>query len=215
MENAVENDRRFLLTKFAGALDGGFPSEDAWNHVKSLHFARDWQGKHEDLERETEVCGLWNPQTIFLKFRCRYRTLTTFQDGDASGRREFLWDRDVAEVFIQTDANRPHNYWEFEVSPNGMWIDLEIFPGGRKDARSGMRSRVTMDEERKIWTAVLAIPVKSFTAEFVAEQEWRVNFFRVEGAAEPRWYSSWQPTFTGQPNFHVPEAFGVMRFEKA
>jgi hypothetical protein len=78
-----------------------------------------------------------------------------------------------------------------------------------------MRSRVTMDEERKIWTAVLAIPVKTFTAQFVAEQEWRVNFFRVEGAAEPRWYSSWQPTFTGQPNFHVPEAFGVMRFEKA
>jgi len=39
-----------------------------------------------------------------------------------------------------------------------------------------------------------------------------VNFYRVEGAAEPRFYSAWQPTGTPAPNFHVPEAFGELVF---
>ena len=43
--------------------------------------------------------------------------------------------------------------------------------------------------------------------------EWRVNFFRVEGAREPRFYSAWRATNTPQPNFHVPEAFGKLRFQ--
>jgi alpha-galactosidase len=40
-----------------------------------------------------------------------------------------------------------------------------------------------------------------------------VNFFRVEGKEEPRGYYAWRPTHTPQPNFHVPSAFGSMRFE--
>jgi alpha-galactosidase len=44
---------------------------------------------------------------------------------------------------------------------------------------------------------------------------WRVNFFRVEGAAEPRFYSAWRPTNTPKPNFHVPEAFGALVFTDA
>ena len=47
-------------------------------------------------------------------------------------------DRDVAEVFIQTDTSQARRYWEFEISPNGMWIDLEISPEGKRDPASGM-----------------------------------------------------------------------------
>jgi alpha-galactosidase len=39
-----------------------------------------------------------------------------------------------------------------------------------------------------------------------------VNFFRCEGVAPNRFYSSWQPTRTPTPDFHVPEAFGTLRF---
>ena len=44
---------------------------------------------------------------------------------------------------------------------------------------------------------------------------WGVNFFRVEGAAEPRFYSAWRPTNTPEPNFHVPDAFGALVFTEA
>jgi alpha-galactosidase len=71
---------------------------------------------------------------------------------------------------------------------------------------------VKIDEGTKCWRAVLDLPMKSLTARFDASATWRVNFFRVEGAKEPRFYSAWQPTRTPQPNFHVPEAFGRLVF---
>jgi alpha-galactosidase len=95
-----------------------------------------------------------------------------------------------------------------------MWIDLEISPDGKRDPRSGMKSRVVVDELQKVWTAELALPMRRVVNVFDPSAEWRVNFFRVEGATEPRFYSSWRPTCTPEPNFHVPEAFGLLRFKK-
>ncbi len=57
-------------------------------------------------------------------------------------------------------------YKEFEVAPNGFWIDLDIAPGEKRDLRSGLRRRVDIDEERKSWRAVLDLPMKSLTARF-------------------------------------------------
>jgi alpha-galactosidase len=194
---------------------GGFPGAPAWNLAPPVRFAWDWQGENADLVRETEVRVLWNNAFLYLRFLCRYRSLTVFADSDAHGRRDQLWDRDVAEVFLQTDRSQPRRYWEFEISPNGMWVDLEISPDGKRDPASGMKSRVAVNEADKIWTAELVLPMAVLMAGFDPSQEWRVNFFRVEGATEPRFYSAWRPTYTPQPNFHVPEAFGILRFQKS
>jgi Carbohydrate family 9 binding domain-like len=198
-----------------GTDTAGFVPPHAWNFAQPISFAADWRGENLDLARETEARLLWTNETLYIRFRCNYRTLTVFADSDAKSRRDRLWDRDVAEVFLQTDASQSRRYWEFEVSPNGMWIDLEISPEGKRDAGSGMKSRVVVDDSQKLWTAELALSMSKLVNVFDPSAEWRVNFFRVEGAAEPRFYSSWRPTYTPQPNFHVAEAFGCLRFEKA
>ncbi len=178
MKNASETAPSVVATKLPKVAGGReFPSAEDWNLAQPVRFASDWQGKNEDPGRETEVRLLWTRETLYLKFRCRYRTLTVFPDGAVNGRRDKLWDRDVAEVFLQTDPAQPHRYWE------------------------------------TIWTAELALPMQSLTSHFDPARDWRVNFFRVEGASEPRFYSSWQPTRTAQPNFHVPEAFAFLRFK--
>jgi alpha-galactosidase len=137
-----------------------------------------------------------------------------FEDSDADGRRDQLWDRDVAEAFLQPDPTRPEFYREFEVSPNGMWIDLDIFPAGRADLKSGLQRSVVLDPDLNTWSAELAIPLRSLTRDFDPAVNWKANFFRVEGSKEPRAYLAWQPTQTPRPNFHVPVAFGSLRFEK-
>jgi alpha-galactosidase len=96
-----------------------------------------------------------------------------------------------------------------------MWIDLEIAPGEKRDLQSGLRRSVNVDQSKKQWSAVLALPMKSLVEQFEMPAVWRVNFFRVEGASEPRFYSAWRPTNTPEPNFHVPEAFGVLVFTEA
>jgi len=216
MEKARHVTATAVAMQLSSGLDGeGFAPAHAWALAQPLRFAADWRGENPDLARQTEVRLLWTNENLYLRFRCNYRTLTIFADGDANGRRDQLWDRDVAEVFLQTDASQPRHYWEFEISPNGLWIDLEISVEGKRDPGSGMKSRVVIDEPENIWTAELALPMDMLVNVFDQSAEWRANFFRVEGATEPRFYSSWRPTHTPQPNFHVPEAFGTLRFHKA
>ena len=194
-------------------LDARHPAAD-WGRTEGVAFCSDWQGKNADPDRQTSVRALWTAKTLYLRFECRYRELFLFDDSDANGRRDHLWDRDVAEVFLQPDPSRPPYYREFEVSPNGMWIDLDIFPGGLSDLKSEMTRSVWLNHDNHTWTAELAIPLKALTATFDPREQWRVNFYRIEGLQEPRFYSAWQPTGTPQPNFHVPEAFGKLRFDR-
>ncbi len=166
---------------------------------------------------QTEVRLLWTPATLYLRFACRYRELFVFEDSDANGRRDHLWDRDVAEAFLQPEPAHPGYYKEFEVSPNGMWIDLDIVPRdmgprddveqGPADLKSGLRRSVWLEAEKRTWTAELAIPMIALTANFDPTLVWRANFYRVEGPREPRFYSAWQPTNTPRPDFHVPAGF--------
>jgi alpha-galactosidase len=118
----------------------------------------------------------------------------------------------VVEAFLQPDPAHQYSYREFEVSPNGMWVDLDIFPAGRADLKSGLQRSVVKDEKSRVWIAELAIPMSSLTTKFNPAAIWRANFYRVEGRKEPRTYLAWQPTHTPQPNFHVPTAFGKLRF---
>jgi len=190
----------------------GFPFQSSWALAAPLSFNADWQGKNADTERETEVRILWTPESLFVRFHANYRAITVFSDAAPNGRRDQLWDRDVAEVFLQPDSSRLRRYKEFEVSPNGFWIDLDIAPGEKHDLKSGLQRRVTLNEAAKTWVAELALPMNCLVERFDPTATWRVNFYRVEGAAEPRFYSAWRPTRTPAPNFHVPEAFGELVF---
>lgn len=194
-------------------LDAQHPSPE-WESAKPVVFSTDWQGHNCDPERETQVRILWTDHFLYLQFVCRYRELCVFSDGDLDGRRDHLWDRDVAEAFLQPNGVQEGQYKEFEVSPNGMWVDLDIFPGGRRDLESGLQRSVFIHEKGHIWSAEMAIPIIALTTSFEPAKTWRANFYRAEGRKEPRAYLAWQPTFTAQPNFHVPARFGYLRFSK-
>ncbi len=209
----MPNQPKAVATRMPASTDAdGLPMPSGWELAAPLRFNADWQGKNADAERETEVRILWAADALFFRFRARYRTITVFADAERNGRRDHLWDRDVVEVFLQPDPSNPRRYKEFEVSPNGYWIDLNIAPGEKHDLKSGLKRRVTLHAAEKIWVAELAIPMKCLVEEFDPAAKWRVNFYRVEGASEPRFYSAWRPTGTAVPNFHVPEAFGELVF---
>ena len=192
-------------------LEAAHPAPE-WQKARPIQFASDWQGRNPDPWRETQVRILWSKETLYLRFECRYRELFVFEDSDASGRRDQLWERDVAEAFLQPPGSGEHCYREFEVSPNGMWIDLDIFPGGLANLKSGLQRSVAVNEASRRWDAEVAIPIAALTREFYPGACWRANFYRVEGKREPRSYMAWQPTHTPEPNFHVPRAFGTLTF---
>jgi alpha-galactosidase len=198
------------VTEFDAA---GFPATKAWAAAQAISFDWDWRGENADAQRSTEVRVMWTAEMLYLRFVQRYRTITAYADARQDGWRDELWDRDVAEAFLQPDSSDARKYLEFEVAPNGQWIDLLISHGTKAELGSKLKRRVVLDEAKKTWTAELAIPMQSLTKTFSASDVWRVNFFRVEGEKEPRFYSAWRPTKTEVPQFHVPEAFGRLIFE--
>ena len=207
-------------------LDAANP-DSAWRSAEPVRFLRDWQGKKPDPALETEVRVLWSAEMLCLRFACHYREIFVFDDYEPNGRRDRLWERDVVEAFLQPPdmlresgavvrdpKSRFHAFYtEFEVAPNGSWIDLEISPAGGANLESGLQRSVHLDQVQRIWTAELAVPIRALTKSFDPRIPWRANFYRVEGRSEPRRYMAWQPTHSAQPNFHVPEAFGALKFE--
>ncbi|HEX4486307.1 MAG TPA: carbohydrate-binding family 9-like protein [Terriglobales bacterium] len=183
-----------------------------WQLAQPIEFCKDWRGENPDPGLQTQARLLWSEQALYVRFDCRYRELFLFEDSDASGRRDQLWDRDVAEIFLQPEPSRPRLYKEFEVSPNGMWIDLDISDEAVTGLKSGLERSVFLDKKHHTWAAELAIPMKSLIQKFDPARAWRINFFRIEGPREPRTYHAWKPTMTAEPDFHVPEAFGELRF---
>jgi alpha-galactosidase len=186
-----------------------------WENATPVSFCTDWQGKHLSPTRQTSVRVLWSQETLFVRFDCRYRELYLFDDAGPSRRRDHLWDRDVVEVFLQADRSQLNCYKEFEVAPNGLWIDLDVSSGVLRNLNSNLQCSATIDAENQTWAAELAIPIRPITPTFDRSLIWFVNFFRIEGRAEGRRYYAWQATNTPTPNFHVPSAFGRMRFSAA
>lgn len=211
--SSIRETSTAAASKFTGRTDAeGFPIESAWETAEGIAFCQDWRGLNHDPERGTEVRLIWTAKTLYLRFVARYRNITVFEDAGADGRRDRLWERDVVEVFLQPAGSAARSYKEFEVSPNGLWIDLDIAAGEKRDLKSGLKRRARIEEKKKIWKAELALPMKCLTGRFDPAAEWRVNFYRVEGTREPRFYSAWRATRTPEPNFHVPEAFGRLVF---
>jgi len=189
----------------------GFPGSSCWADAAPVIFCSDWRAENPDPERRTEVRVLWTNDRIFLRFHCRFRKIFTYEG--TGTHRDRLWMRDVAEIFIRPGTWESNHYLEFEISPNGDWLDLDISPGKKSILYCDMKSRVNLDREKQTWTAEMGIPVHCFNTPVNPLEEWRLNLFRIEGEEPKRFYSAWIPTRTPQPNFHVPELFGAVRFE--
>jgi hypothetical protein len=201
--------RMIIAAKLQKSPDkNGFPH--SWDYAEPIHFDHDWQGKNADPQRETEVRVQWSVETLFLRFAAKYRTLYTFPSSNQ--RLDHLWERDVAETFLQPPERSGRTYAEFEVSPNGDWLDLAIASGQLVHLHCDMKTRVNVDSANKLWVAELAIPMTAITSQFDAQRSWRANFFRIEGEEPERFYGCWHPTNTDTPNFHVPEAFDTLKF---
>ena len=148
------------------------------------------------------------------------RVVATLLEHDAP-----LYQEDVVEVFLA--PSRLEEYFEIEVNPLGTTFDARIespdgvrstmktdlawtceglFPGVR---RTGGIAGATFD-------AVLRIPFAALGRTAPADGEtWRGNFFRIDrNPPDGDEFLAWQPTMRTPPDFHVPAAFGTLRFER-
>lgn len=199
------------------SVDGDL-SKRAWRNAESMEFDHDAPGKQNFPNVRTRVASLWTKDYVYFAFWCHYQTLNTFEGEDPLKERWELWNRDVAEVFLNPQPDHVNHYYEFEIAPNNQWIDLEIdkdkTPFNDATWNSGYDHATHIDENNKTWTAELRIPVASMKAgSLQAQSQWRANFFRAAGPGGDtvRQFMAWSTIPDGK-TFHVPSRFGILEF---
>ena len=194
----------------AGELD-----HPKWTQAQPIHITHLWSGEDAPASRHTEARIIWTAEALWVRFDARQtEPLVVSAQPQTATKTLGLWDRDVCEIFIAPDVQRPERYFEFEAAPTGEWVDLAISqtPDGRETDRqfdSGMSSAARLAGEQL--TIMIGIPWSDFIPRPKRSDKWRTNLFRCIGKGDER-YLAWQPTYTAVPNFHVPEVFGWLEF---
>ena len=177
----------------------------------------DSHGKPDPRYR-TEVRTRWTAKNLYFLFVCPYEELHLKPNPNRSVETNELWNWDVAEVFIGADFADIRRYKEFEISPQGEWVDLEIDLSNphHEDGwkwNSGFQVSARIDEAAHVWYGAMKIPYSAIDNRQAAPANMlRINLFRSQGAASARHKIAWSPPMSD--SFHVPERFGLLRLVK-
>lgn len=214
----MTNNTRLKITRIDKDFAVSELRNEKWSSAEAVRIDKYWSGEPAPVGRHAKVRMLWSDTAIYIRFEASQdEPLVVSDPPNLTSKTLGLWDRDVCEIFIAPDKSKRNKYFEFEIAPNGEWIDLgiEVLPAKRVtdwDYNSGIESKAVI-EDNKIVMAI-RIAWKAFGKTPKAGDIWLGNLFRCVGKGPTRGYLAWQPTKTKTPNFHVPGKFGELKFVK-
>jgi Carbohydrate family 9 binding domain-like len=191
------------------------PEAPNWKGVAGVIADRDRRGEPVPGHR-TEIRSRWTPGNLYLLYVAPYEQLNLKSNPSTDTETNKLWEWDVAEAFIGSDYTNIKQYKEFQVSPQGEWVDLHIDRGAQPPLHdvawnSSYEVKARVDSAKKVWYGEMRIPMKSIDPRPArAGNEMRINLYRIQGK-EPRKHVNWQPV--NNDSFHTPEAFGTLRLQ--
>jgi Carbohydrate family 9 binding domain-like len=193
------------------------PTSRIWLGSVPVYLNADPHGK-PDPKYRTEIRSRWTSKNLYLLFICPYEQLYLRPHPDTSTETNELWNWDVAEAFIGSDFEHIRRYKEFEISPQGEWVDLEIdldHPHAEGGWRwnSGFEVSARVDQTAQVWYGAMRIPYFAIDSRpATAGNVLRINLFRSQGPPSARHQLAWQATMSN--SFHVPERFGTLQLVK-
>lgn len=193
------------------------PGTTFWRDAAPVIADRDTQGQLVSNHR-TEVRSRWTNGNLYLLFVCPYEDLYLKPDPSMREETNELWNWDVAEVFLGSDFENIRRYKEFEVSPQGEWIDLDVdlsLPHHEVGWtwNSGFEVSARIDRNRRVWYGAMRIPFASIIREVPTDGTvFRANLFRSQGPPDHRKEIAWRPPLSS--TFHTPERFGRLELTK-
>ncbi|HZT38160.1 MAG TPA: carbohydrate-binding family 9-like protein [Bryobacteraceae bacterium] len=190
------------------------PDSAFWRGAPAIFADRDNFGNPVS-GRRTEIRSRWTSANLYFLFICPYEELHLKPGPTTRTETNQLWNWDVAEAFIGSDFQNIRRYKEFEISPQGEWVDLDIDLDAPRHEdgwkwNSGFEAAARIDYATKIWYGYMRIPYPSVDSRpAAAGNTLRINFFRSQGPQPGRKMIVWRAT--NRRTFHVPEAFGALR----
>ena len=196
--------------------------ETGWRQAATAgNFHFNWW--KEGAKEPTEAKLLWDDENLYVGYYCHDKNIS----GEVTARHGPVSRDDCVEVFISPNTAKPRNYYGFEINVLGTMLNFlraDWYNGPFNWEPEGVRYRTSFhglpvkhespgDDH---WILELAIPFKNFETDAPHTpprdgDTWRLNLNRAGGKTNAQ-YSTWSPVSTEKPNFHVPEAFGTVRF---
>jgi len=193
------------------------PRTAFWRGGAPVIAERDTQGRLVANHR-TEVRSRWTTRYLYLLYVCPYEKLHLKPNPDTEHETNQLWNWDVAEVFLGTDFQNIRRYKEFEVSPQGEWIDLDVnlaLPHHEVGWtwNSGFTVSARIDRKSKVWYGAMRIPFASLLSQAPVDGTvFRANLLRSQGPPEHGRLIAWKAPMSS--TFHTPERFGKLELTK-
>jgi Carbohydrate family 9 binding domain-like len=190
------------------------PASPFWHDARGVTIEKDRFEKVNPHFRAV-VRSRWTQNNIYFLFVVPYVQLHLKPNPDTQKETNKLWDWDVAEVFLGSNFNDIQRYKEFEVSPQGEWVDLDInlHNPHHEDGwtwNSGFEVAARIDEARHTWSAAMRIPFPAIDHRAPAGgNTLRINLFLSQGPPDNHHELAWQAPM--KESFHVPERFGLIR----
>src|SRR6185436_11251740 len=131
------------------------PASAFWRAAQNIATETDYTGNRVANHR-MEVQSRWTQKHLYLLFVCQYEVLNLKQGPSTTAETQQLWNWDVAEAFIGSDFANIGRYKEFQVSPQGEWVDLDIDRSGQNRGggsawNSGFQVKARIDAANKTW----------------------------------------------------------------
>ncbi len=193
------------------------PTSSFWRGSRPIYMDADTKGKRDPKYR-TEIRTRWTNQNLYFLFVCPYEELNLKPHPNPSAETNELWNWDVAEAFIGADFSDIRRYREFEISPQGEWVDLAIDLDKPHDTEgwkwnSGFGVSARIDQSAHVWYGAMRIPYSAIDSRpAAAGNRLRINLFRSQGPSSALHQIAWQAPMS--ESFHVPERFGLLKLVK-
>ena len=190
------------------------PSSSFWREAGAVALEKDKFGKVVP-GFSAEVRTRWTKSNLYFLFVSPYEELYLKPNPTTQKETNELWNWDVAEVFIGSDFDDIQRYKEFEVSPQGEWVDLDInlHKPHHEDGwkwNSGFEAAARIDPTNHTWYAAMRIPISAIDKRPPAEgHTLRINLFLSQGSPTNHREMAWQAPMN--ETFHIPDKFGLIR----
>jgi uncharacterized protein (DUF362 family) len=188
----------------------GKGDDAAWARAPAVSWQTDYAGVASGIT--TRARFVWSKDGLYALLELAGAGLHVDATRPTDVERKGLYNEDCAEIFFTPDPAHPKHYFEIELGPFGHFFDLEVDrEKGKQNTAWSSGARIATTRNAAARTAVIEVELTApeIRAALAAGARLPLGLYRMEGDGD-RHYLAWSPPRTAKPNFHVPEAFGVL-----
>ena len=206
------------------SIDGRWdkPEWQATEAVELTHF----MGEKPAFPHRVQAKMMYNQRYLFVIFQV-HDNYVRCQTQQVNGP---VWEDSCVELFFSPDTAQSERYFNLEVNCAGTPLmhynrvaSQDYFSVDTADILN-IEIAASLSENRQeitaptTWTLEYRIPI-SLLKKYAPVTEpapgvrWRANFYKIAHKSSHPHYITWSPIERAEPDFHLPEFFGLLEFQ--